>query len=166
METKHNRREFLGAVATVGAVIGAASVLRSEAAWATDAAASGDKVIAELGKVKDLNQKVPTFVKAEFKDGDGNVVLADKLYVRWDKTNDTTGHWVILSAICTHLKCKLNLSDDKSKFECPCHHSEFSLDGKVLKKPAKKDLPEYSDQAFEEDGVLKLRRDAPPKPAS
>ena len=96
METKQNRREFLGTVATVGAVIGVASVLRTEAAWAAD---TSDDVVAELGKVKDLNQKVPTYVKADFKDKDGNVVLSDKLYVRWEKTNDTTGQWVILSAI-------------------------------------------------------------------
>jgi Rieske Fe-S protein len=162
METKQNRRQFLGTVAAVGTVIGTASLLRAEPAVAADAG----QVVATLGKVKELNQEVPSFVKADFKDADGNVVLSDKLYVRWEKTGGNAGQWVILSATCTHLKCKIILAEDKSKFECPCHHSEFTLDGKVTKKPAKRDLPDYAEDAFEEGGLLKLRRTAlAPKPA-
>jgi Rieske Fe-S protein len=150
---QQNRREFLGTVATATAVVGVATLLRPEAA------AAEEMVIAELGKAKDLNESTPVFVKADFKDAKGQVVESGaKFYVRWDKDASC---WVILSAICTHLKCKVDLAADKSKFHCPCHHSEFTLAGKVTKKPAKKDLPNFGSQAYEEDGILKLKKPAP-----
>lgn len=146
-----NRREFIQTMAAVGAVATAAGVLLPAFAQAAD------ELVAVLGKVKDLNEKGPVFVKADFKDAKGNIVLEDKLYVRWDKA---AGDWVILSAICTHLKCKLDVADGGKGFKCPCHGSTFDLNGKVQKKPAKKDLPSYGAKAYEEDGQLKLKRDA------
>lgn len=44
------------------------------------------------------------------------------------------------STTCTHLGCSLNFDSLHQKFVCPCHKSEFSLEGKVLKGPAKRDL--------------------------
>lgn len=145
-----NRREFLGTMAAVGAVTAFALGADPEAAHAAD------ELVGVLGKVKDLNEKGPVFVKAEFKDAKGNVVSEDKFYVRWDKA---ASKWVILSAICTHLKCKLDVAGNGEGFKCPCHGSTFDLTGKVLKKPAKKDLPNFTAKAFEEDGLLKLKRD-------
>ncbi len=46
----------------------------------------------------------------------------------------------VLSIKCTHLGCTLNVAGDI--FKCPCHGSEFRLDGKVIKGPASKDLKE------------------------
>ncbi len=41
----------------------------------------------------------------------------------------------ILSSKCTHLGCKINnLEDDK--LICPCHGSQFNLNGNVIKGPA------------------------------
>jgi Rieske Fe-S protein len=45
-----------------------------------------------------------------------------------------------VSAICTHRKCKLAAGPDRS-FLCPCHGSMFDPGGKVMKGPAKRDLP-------------------------
>jgi len=45
----------------------------------------------------------------------------------------------IFSSKCTHLGCKINnLEDDK--LICPCHGSQFTLDGKVIKGPANSSL--------------------------
>ena len=46
----------------------------------------------------------------------------------------------ILDATCTHLGCKVKYLPEKKIFQCPCHKSIFSLTGKVLKGPAKKNL--------------------------
>jgi cytochrome b6-f complex iron-sulfur subunit len=43
-----------------------------------------------------------------------------------------------LSARCTHLGCILENTTDG--FECPCHGSCYSLDGKVVSGPATRDL--------------------------
>jgi len=45
-----------------------------------------------------------------------------------------------LSASCTHRKCKLNTTPDRS-FYCKCHGSMFDPSGKVTEGPAKRDLP-------------------------
>jgi len=141
------RRKFLGAGA---AVVGALAMSRIAQA-APDKA---DDAVAELGNVKDLNEKEPQLVNAQFKDKDGKLVAEKKVYVRWDAGSKC---WVVLSAICTHLKCKVEYKSDLGYFKCPCHKSEFELNGEVRKKPAKKPLPDYSDLVSEEGDKLMLK---------
>jgi Rieske Fe-S protein len=45
----------------------------------------------------------------------------------------------VFSAHCTHLGCTIDKLEN-NRFLCPCHGSEYSLDGKVIKGPAYKDL--------------------------
>ena len=47
-----------------------------------------------------------------------------------------------VSAVCTHLGCIIESSDDG--FQCPCHGSCYNEEGKVLSGAATKDLPWYS----------------------
>ena len=46
-----------------------------------------------------------------------------------------------VSAVCTHLGCIIEKSDDG--FQCPCHGSCYSEEGEVLSGAATKDLPWY-----------------------
>lgn len=39
-----------------------------------------------------------------------------------------------LSGVCTHLGCNIRCTGER--FECPCHGSQFDLDGTVLNGPA------------------------------
>jgi len=41
-----------------------------------------------------------------------------------------------LAITCPHLGCSYGFDDGKQHFLCPCHGSEFALDGKVLHGPA------------------------------
>ena len=65
--------------------------------------------------------------------------------------HETTVHsvWVVkhspeevtvFSPICTHLGCYFKWDADTGQFECPCHGSVFSIDGKVLGGPAPRPL--------------------------
>lgn len=45
----------------------------------------------------------------------------------------------VLSAHCSHLGCLINNSEN-NKLICPCHGSEFDLDGNSIKGPAHKGL--------------------------
>lgn len=45
-------------------------------------------------------------------------------------------NFVILSSICPHLGCRPLWSDSASRFQCPCHGSQFGLDGEHLAGPA------------------------------
>lgn len=44
---------------------------------------------------------------------------------------------------CTHLQCLFGWDEEKNIFVCPCHGSEFSREGKVLKGPASRDLDRF-----------------------
>jgi len=50
--------------------------------------------------------------------------------------NETT---TVLSSHCTHLGCKINKIEN-GRLACPCHGSEYDLEGNVLKGPAYKNL--------------------------
>lgn len=41
---------------------------------------------------------------------------------------------------CTHLGCKLAYNPGEDSFDCPCHGSRFTRDGKLLDGPAQTDL--------------------------
>jgi len=45
-----------------------------------------------------------------------------------------------VSKVCSHMGCILNLNKDTKKLMCPCHGSEFGLDGTVLEGPARTNL--------------------------
>lgn len=51
------------------------------------------------------------------------------------------GKTQVFSAHCTHLGCKIH-EFKNGKLICPCHGSEYNLDGIPMKGPAFKPLPE------------------------
>ena len=56
----------------------------------------------------------------------------------------------VFSSHCTHLGCKIDKLED-DRFVCPCHGSEYNLNGKVIKGPAFKNL-EIVPSRISEDG--------------
>lgn len=55
---------------------------------------------------------------------------------------------------CTHLGCRQRWNQEKGLFECPCHGSEFDLEGHVKRGPANQPLRRFSFTAL---GENKLR---------
>ncbi len=49
----------------------------------------------------------------------------------------------VLSTKCTHLGCRIN-NFQNGMFTCPCHGSQYDLDGNVTKGPAIKNLTELN----------------------
>jgi cytochrome b6-f complex iron-sulfur subunit/menaquinol-cytochrome c reductase iron-sulfur subunit len=49
-----------------------------------------------------------------------------------------------LSVTCPHLGCAIDRSPDGSGFQCPCHTSAFSVDGKRVSGPAPRDMDPLS----------------------
>jgi menaquinol-cytochrome c reductase iron-sulfur subunit len=47
---------------------------------------------------------------------------------------------IVFSPICPHLGCRYQWHSDRSLFICPCHHSVFNIDGKVVSGPAPRPL--------------------------
>jgi len=145
------------------ALVGLFAVLGLVTFLATVATAQDEKGgdngwVAELGAVKDLNEKAPVPVKAMFRNDEDVLMDIEKLYVRWEQVNSKTGRWVVLSAIDTYMKCKVEYVECDGVFRDPCYGSEYDLDGHCIKGPAKDDLPDYSEYAYIEDDTLMLRR--------
>ncbi len=46
----------------------------------------------------------------------------------------------LVGAKCTHMKCIVKWNQDEKSWDCPCHGSRFTHEGKVLNGPANDDL--------------------------
>ena len=56
------------------------------------------------------------------------------------------------SAVCTHRACKLRVRGDG--FLCPCHGSTFTIEGRVTRAPARRDLPRFAVERTSENRLI------------
>ena len=49
---------------------------------------------------------------------------------------DQAGNLNVFAVNCSHLGCSVAFNTSAKRFDCPCHGSQFSLDGNVLHGPA------------------------------
>jgi Rieske Fe-S protein len=83
----------------------------------------------------------------------GGIFLDDEdMLVRISQTK-----FVALSLICKHKGCTVEL--EGNKFVCPCHGSEYAIDGKVIEGPAKKNLDTYKTIYNPEKGTVTVKMD-------
>jgi menaquinol-cytochrome c reductase iron-sulfur subunit len=70
----------------------------------------------------------------------------------WKITSQKSTAWLVrlsdnqviaFAPQCTHLGCAYSWDDKKREFLCPCHTSNFSIEGKVLNGPAPRPLDRY-----------------------
>lgn len=64
------------------------------------------------------------------------------------------GGFIALSLSCTHLGCSITWDPEEKKFLCPCHASQFNIEGEVLSPPAPRPLDYYP--VIIEDGLVKV----------
>lgn len=70
-----------------------------------------------------------------------------------------------LYRVCTHLGCLFPWSDAAQIFACPCHGSQFQLDGTYIAGPAPRDLDRFTFRILDADGnVLASSTDGKPVP--
>ncbi len=133
--TQCGRRHFL-----VGSALGAAALLR----WPTVASAAQPQKIA-----------VPLAKLGMLKSEGGSVVVKvhDKqlLLVRDSPTTVRT-----LSAVCTHRHCIVAYHAADHRIQCPCHGSQYGLDGHVLRGPAPRPLEVYPSELNGEQIIVTL----------
>jgi glycine/D-amino acid oxidase-like deaminating enzyme/nitrite reductase/ring-hydroxylating ferredoxin subunit len=46
----------------------------------------------------------------------------------------------VVDSECSHLKCQVKWNNDEKSWDCPCHGSRFSYEGKILNGPANTEL--------------------------
>jgi len=54
-----------------------------------------------------------------------------------------------LYKVCTHLGCLYTWREQEDKFVCPCHGSQFTLDGEYILGPAPRSLDRFVVQVFD-----------------
>ncbi len=55
---------------------------------------------------------------------------------------DLNGQVSSYSAVCTHLGCIIGWDKTNKRWECPCHGSRYDTEGRVLRGPTKRNLPQ------------------------
>jgi len=92
-------------------------------------------------------KQMPNFKSAamlsSIKNGEGKIV--EILEEKFGVYRDENGLLTIVSAECTHLKCTLAWNRDELSWDCPCHGSRFTREGKVMNGPANFDLTTYTE---------------------
>jgi cytochrome b6-f complex iron-sulfur subunit len=58
-----------------------------------------------------------------------------------------------LDATCTHLGCQVTWDENRRRFRCPCHGSEFSPKGKNLVGPASRPLTRFAIRLRPDDQI-------------
>jgi menaquinol-cytochrome c reductase iron-sulfur subunit len=70
----------------------------------------------------------------------------------WKVSSEKTSAWVIkksdneviaFAPQCTHLGCAYRFEERKNTFLCPCHTSNFDMEGNVIDGPAPRPLDRY-----------------------
>jgi Rieske Fe-S protein len=74
----------------------------------------------------------------QLKEGEGAVMRTGGQKVAVYKDPQAQLH--VFSAVCPHLGCYVRWNNDEKSFDCPCHGSRFSCEGKVVNGPAISDL--------------------------
>jgi menaquinol-cytochrome c reductase iron-sulfur subunit len=153
------RRDFLKTIGVGGIGVGLAAVAGAPAVAyvtypLTHTTVSGSDGFIQIGKSESFKPGQP--VKVD--------VFADK-HDAWNRIVKVKvgSAWVLregekltaYSSVCPHLGCAVDFEPDVTKFKCPCHHSAFTLDGKVEGGPAPRALDQL--ELEEKDGKVAVR---------
>lgn len=95
----------------------------------------------DAGDISQLKPGVPVELSFQENRLDGWKLLTEKK-TAW-VVKEADNEVVAFSPQCTHLACAYHWEMEKGKFVCPCHGSEFAIDGKVLMGPAARPLDQY-----------------------
>jgi cytochrome b6-f complex iron-sulfur subunit len=145
MSDKISRRDFIKRSA-LGVVVGgtALSSINIEAFANTTAAKavlsrSGDDVVVKLSE------------NASLQKSGGSVKVNDELML----IRRSESEFIAVRTVCTHKGCDVEL--EGTKFVCPCHGSEYTLEGKVTEGPAEKDLKTFETMFDSDKGIVTIK---------
>ena len=95
--------------------------------------------------------ELKTQVKKTFPFNKQKEVIFQDEFIITNINNITT----VFSSKCTHLGCAINKLDN-GRLICPCHGSEYNLEGKAIKGPAYKNLKKLSFSVSEDGNYLNI----------
>lgn len=90
--------------------------------------------------------KIPKAQLDDIKIGEGKIIEIDNVKVGVYKSN--TGDVYKIKPICTHMGCELYFNNIDKTWECPCHGSKFTYEGKSIEVPSNKDICSFKDDFY------------------
>lgn len=97
----------------------------------------GDFLKANLNVAKELIKgKITPEVNVlmDISNGEGGIIKYHGMRVA--AYRDVSGSLFLHDGTCTHMGCELVYKDADKTFDCPCHGSRFSYEGKVIEGAA------------------------------
>lgn len=85
-------------------------------------------------------EKIDEYVK-DVKQGEGKIVEIEEKKV--GVYRDKEGKLYAVKPYCSHLGCELSWNNLESTWDCPCHGSRFTYEGKSVYDPSIKDLEKF-----------------------
>jgi menaquinol-cytochrome c reductase iron-sulfur subunit len=92
----------------------------------------------DVGAVDDLSEGRPKQLEYVTTGRDG-YMEARILKALW-AVKSGNGRIVVYSPMCTHLGCAYTWNGTAGRFDCPCHLSQFNVEGEVIGGPAPRPL--------------------------
>lgn len=86
-----------------------------------------------INKLKNIKEEIK-----DVKQGEGKIVEIEGKKV--GVYRDIEGKVYLVKPYCTHLGCELSWNDLDNTWDCPCHGSRFTYEGKSIYDPSIKDL--------------------------
>ena len=98
-----------------------------------------NNMLKEVGKSLIASRfKIPQKELSDVKIGEGKIIKINNKKVGVYKSQ--TGAIYKVNPYCMHLGCELYFNNIDKTWECPCHGSKFTYDGKLIEVPSNKDL--------------------------
>lgn len=133
---------------TAAAMILRDYILDKENEWAPVFMPSRFKPGASVGKFVKENANVAKHLISsklssaehfvDLEPGEGKVVEIDG--EKAGAYRDFQGQLYVVDTTCTHMGCELSWNTAERSWDCPCHGSRFTYEGKVIEGPAQKPL--------------------------
>jgi len=142
IDSGNRRNFFVRAIQGLGALIAGGLGVPALGYLFTPARTKAGGEWLEVAQLSQLSPRVPEEVVFRRNRVDG-----------WKVTSEKSTAWVVklsenevvaYSPQCTHLGCAYSYDEKKGEFLCPCHTSNFSIEGKVLTGPAPRPLDRYA----------------------
>lgn len=103
------------------------------------------ELFGQLGSyVKNYPKDAASVSLSRLETGDGKIVEMDGK--KYGAYRDDADDLHLVSANCTHVGCIIAWNKDEKSWDCPCHGSRFTHDGKVINGPANEDLKYHKEE--------------------
>jgi glycine/D-amino acid oxidase-like deaminating enzyme/nitrite reductase/ring-hydroxylating ferredoxin subunit len=88
--------------------------------------------------IKDIPGNVEADDLGEITKGTGKIIEIDG--EKYGAYRDDEEKLHVVSAVCTHMKCIVEFNETERSWDCPCHGSRFTYEGKIIEGPAMAEL--------------------------